>query len=218
MRSPRRRALLVATLTAIAAIVAACGPGGGSGPASVAPTDASATSAPPTSAPSAASSGSTGPSPSTALALPHDDPDLEAELPSEFNGADLFKLSVGPISSAGNPGAEPIRELADDLGDGSGNFSLAFANDPASPTFSIYALRIPGAESIELLEGYTGLLVSDRRGAETDRLALGGQDIIQVTDPSSTIGDDFFYAVGDTLYGVQAGSEADAAELIELLP
>ena len=218
LRSPRRRALLVATLTAIAAIVAACGPGGGSGPASVAPTDASATSAPATSAPSAASSGSAGPSPSTALALPHDDPTLEAELPDEFDGAKLFKLSVGPISSAGNAGAEPIRELADELGDGSGNFSLAFANDPASPTYNLFALRVPGADTTDLLEAYTGLTVADAAGSETDQLTLGGKSVINVTAPNNPIGDVWFYAVGDTLYGVQAGSEADAEELIALLP
>lgn len=200
----------------------ACGSGGASGTATAALTGAPSPGgvSPGASGPVASSgpSGNAGPSPSTALALPHDDPTLEAELPDEFDGAKLFKLSVGPISSAGNAGAEPIRALADDLGDGSGNFSLAFANDPAAPTYNLFALRVPGADSTELLEAYTGLTVADAAGSETDQVTLGGKSLIHVTAPNNPIGDVWFYAIEDTIYGVQAGSETDAAELVELLP
>ena len=222
MRSPRHRAFAIAALTALAGMTVACGSGGASGTATAALTGAPSPGgvSPGASGPVASSgpSGNAGPSPSTALALPHDDPTLEAELPDEFDGAKLFKLSVGPISSAGNAGAEPIRALADDLGDGSGNFSLAFANDPAAPTYNLFALRVPGADSTELLEAYTGLTVADAAGSETDQVTLGGKSLIHVTAPNNPIGDVWFYAIEDTIYGVQAGSETDAAELVELLP
>ncbi len=218
LRFPRLIAFHFAAVAALAAVLGACGPGGASGPATVTPTGAPPASGSATSAPSAAPSVAGGASPSSALALPHDDPALEAELPDEFGGARLFKLSVGPISSAGNQGAEPIRTLADQIGDGTGNFSLAFANDPAAPTYNLFALRVPGADSNELLEEYTGLTVADAAGSETDQVSIGGKSVIRVTAPNNPIGDVWFYAIQDTIFGVQAGSEADATELIELLP
>lgn len=213
MRSPRTA--LIAALVAGSAAFVSCGPGVVGG--TVAPTSPAGSPASSPAAPAATPTGA-GPSPSSALALPHDDPALEAELPDEVDGAQLFKLSVGPISSAGNAGAEPLRGLADDLGDGSGNFSLAYANDPASPSFNLFALRIPGADSDELLERYTGLTVADAAGSETDSLTLAGKSVVHVTAPNNPIGDVWFYAVDETIYGVQAGSEGDAAKLIELLP
>ena len=217
----RPLALPIAIVAAVA-LAAACNPGGG--PATVTPTGASGGPSAPAASPtlgivqSARPSIVTGASPSSALTLPHDDPELEAQLPSEFGGAELFKLSVGPISSAGNAGAEPIRTLADDIGDGTGNFSLAFANDPTDPTYNLFALKIPGAASTELLERYTGLTVADTAGSTVDQLTIGGKDVVHVTAPGNPIGDVFFYAVGETIFGVQAGSEDDAAELVALLP
>jgi len=151
------------------------------------------------------------------LVLPHEDPDLEARLPDEVDGEPMRKLSVGPISSAGNVGAEATRALADEIGDGSGNFSLAYA-DTAAGTFNVFALRIPGASADELVERYTALTVADTRGAETDELTLAGKTVVHVSAPGNPIGDVWFYAVDDTLFGVQAGSEADAENLIALLP
>lgn len=151
------------------------------------------------------------------LVLPHEDPDLEARLPDSVDGVPMRKLSVGPISSAGNVGAEATRALADEIGDGSGNFSLAYA-DTAAGGFNVFALRIPGASTDELVERYTALTVADRPGAETDQLTLAGKTVVHVSAPGNPIGDDWFYAVGDTLFGVQAGSEADAEKLLALLP
>jgi hypothetical protein len=39
-----------------------------------------------------------------------------------------------------------------------------------------------------------------------------------VTAPGNPIGDVWFYVAGDTLFGVQAGSDADAEKLLALLP
>ena len=209
----------LAALTLVAALAMA---GCNTGSASSAPGDSSGTAASP-SAPPASSSGpkSLAPSPSSGLVLPHEDPALEARLPDEFEGKKLFKISVGPISSAGNVGAEPVKKLADEIGDGTGNFSLAFANDPTARdagVFNYFALRIPGAPSAQLVEKYAALTVADTRGAESEQQTVAGKSVTHVTAPGNPIGDVWIYAIGDTLFGVQAHSPEQAAALLALLP
>jgi hypothetical protein len=211
-----------ALVVLVASVVAGCG---GS---SVTPT----TSAPSASsgAASAATPGSTAGSPATASAsagaapsasaaeVPHDDAALEALLPDDVNDVPLTKLSVGPISTAGNAGADAIRTLARDIGDGTGNFSLAFANDPRTPTFNLFALRIHGAAADELARRYTALTVADEPGSTSKETTLGGRDVIEVTAPNNPIGDVWFYAKDDTVFGVQAGSPEQAESLLAMLP
>ena len=210
----------LAVLALIAALaVAGCDTGSGSSaPADTAGTAIASPSAPPTS-----SSGpkSLAPSPSAGLVLPHEDPALEARLPNKFEGKKLFKLSVGPISSAGNEGAEPVKKLADEIGDKTGNFSLAFANDPTATdaaVFNYFALRIPGAPSAQLVEKYAALTVADTRGAESEQVTMAGKEVTHVTAPGNPIGDVWIYAIGDTLFGVQAHSPEQAAALLAQLP
>jgi hypothetical protein len=213
------RLAVTATLVTLTVVLASCGTAASTGSAGASsPSIASpATSlGAPTSGRSAAASAAA--SPSSNLVLPHDDPALEAQLPAEFEGKTLFKISVGPVSSVGNAGAEPVKALVDEIGDGTGNFSLAFANDPTSPTFSYFALRIPGAESAQLVERYGALKLADARGAESEHVMLGGKSVTHITAPGNPIGDDWFYAIGDTLFGVQAGSPEQAEALIALLP
>jgi hypothetical protein len=175
-------------------------------------------------APSVGSAGSPAPSASQnagaslSALLPHDDPGLEDRLPDDVDGRPLTKFSVGPITAAGNAGAEPIRTLVRQIGDGTGNFGLAYASDPATPTFNLIALRIPGAKSDELLTRYTGLLVADSPGTTTDRLTLGGKSVTTVSAPTDSLGDSWFYVLDDTVFGVQAGTKEQAATLLELLP
>jgi hypothetical protein len=164
------------------------------------------------------SSSGASPSPSSNLVLPHDDPGLEARLPGAVNGKTLFKLSVGPVSSAGNAGAEPVKAMVKEIGDGSGNFSLAFANEPTDPSYNFFALRVPGAKGPELVAKYAALTVADTRGAEADQATLAGKSVTHVTAPDNQIGDVWFYAIEDTLFGVQAGSPERATELLKLLP
>jgi hypothetical protein len=177
-----------------------------------------------TPAPAGTASGSVipslAPSASSNLVIPHEDPALEARLPVSFEGNTLFKLSVGPISSAGNEGAEPVKKLASELGDGSGNFSLAFANDPTATAdpFNYFALRIPNAPSAQLVERYAALTVADTRGAESEQVTVAGKQVTHVTAPGNPIGDVWIYAIGDTLFGVQASTPDKAAALLALLP
>lgn len=209
----------LAALTLVAAVAVA---GCDTGSASSAPEDASETVASPSTPPTSSSGPkSLAPSPSAGLVLPHEDPALEARLPDEFEGKKLFKISVGPISSAGNEGAEPVKKLADEIGDGTGNFGLAFANDPTArdaAVFNYFALRIPGAPSAQLVERYAALTVADTRGAESEQQTVAGKQVTHVTAPGNPIGDVWIYAIGDTLFGVQAHSPEQAAALLALLP
>ena len=209
----------LAALTLVAAVAVA---GCDTGSASSAPEDASGSVASPSTPPTSSSGPkSLAPSPSAGLVLPHEDPALEARLPDEFEGKKLFKISVGPISSAGNEGAEPVKKLPDEIGDGTGNFGLAFANDPSAKdaaVFNYFALRIPGAPSAQLVERYAALTVADTRGAESEQQTVAGKQVTHVTAPGNPIGDVWIYAIGDTLFGVQAHSPEQAAALLALLP
>jgi hypothetical protein len=220
MTMPRRNgpaAIVASLLVAIAGfLLAGCG-----ATATVAPSvGASGSGLPSSSSPGgsiATGSGSPGPSASIDR-LPHDDPGLEDRLPDEVDGKPLTKLSVGPISAAGNTGAEPVKTLVKQIGDGSGNFGLAYASDPTLPTFNLFALRVPGASSEDLLNGYTGLTVADEPASTTDRVTLAGKSVTQVIAPNNPLGDVWFYALDDTLFGVQAGTPAQAEKLLALLP
>jgi hypothetical protein len=205
----------LAALTLVAAVAVA---GCDTGSASSAPGDSSGSGAASQSTPPTSSSGpkSLAPSPSAGLAIPHADPALEALLPAEFEGKPLTKLSVDPISAAA--GGESIRALAKAIGDGSGNFALAYASNPADPTFNLIALLVPGAESEALAEGFAGLLIQDTRGAEADQVTLAGKPVTHVTAPNSSLGDTWFYVQSDTLFGVQARTPDRAAALLALLP
>ena len=212
MRSIARVA--VAALIAIAT-VAGCGTGTASNAPDASGSDAAASPASP-----AASSTrpSTKPSPSTALVLPHDDPDLEAKLPDEAEGVKLFKLSVGLVSSVTNEGAASMRDLAKRIGDGSGNFGLAYAGDNQTQKFNLFALRIPGATPNDLLTNYAQLTLEATVGGKVESATLGGRSVVHVTQPDSVIGDVWFYAKVDTIYGVQARTPDVATRLLSLLP
>jgi hypothetical protein len=123
---------------------------------------------------------------------------------------------VDPISSAA--GGESIRTLAKAVGGGSGNFSLAYASNPGDPTYNLIALRVPGAESAALAEQFGALLIADTRGAEANEVTLAGKKVTHVTAPGNSIGDSWFYAKGDTIFAVQAGSPERAQSLLALLP
>jgi hypothetical protein len=211
-------ALALALLAGCGTAAGSASPSAASVPPSVAPATASAppSSAPPSAAPSPSVAGPGG---SAAVdGLPHDDPGLEARLPSEVDGKPLAVFSVGPISVAGNPGADPVKNLVKEIGDGTGDFGLAFANDPSAPKYNIFALRVPGAESDELVTRYGELTVADTTGSKAETVTIGGKQMIHVTVPFNPVGDVWFYATGDTLFGVQAESRERATTLLALLP
>jgi hypothetical protein len=216
MMDPMRSLLAALTVVVAAVLVGACGTA-----ATPAPAGSLAAVAPSTTPSPAPTGGSRSPSPrptpSPKLVVPHDDPGLEKLLPDTVDGATLMKLSVGPVSSIGVGGAQGIKDAAKLIGDGSGNFGLAYAGDPDGK-FNLFALRIPGADSSALLTSFTQMTLAETVGGKAESATLGGRSLVHIIDPNSQIGDVWFYAIGDTLYGVQAGSATEATKLLALLP
>jgi hypothetical protein len=214
------RSIPVAVLAVVAGavlLIAACGgtaatPAAGGSVAQVAtPSPSQARPTAPPGSPSAK------PRPTQKLVIPHDDPELEKLLPNEVAGKVLMKLSVGPVSSIGVAGAQGIKDAAKQIGDGSGNFGLAYAGDPDGK-FNLFALHINGADPSALLTSFTQMTLSETLGGKAESATLGGRSLVHVVDPTSQIGDVWFFAKGDTLYGVQAGSPEQATMLLALLP
>jgi len=216
MMVPMRSLPAALAMVAAAVLVAACGSSATPAPAgSLAAVQPSATASPTPAG--GAKSPSPRPTPSPKLVVPHDDPELEKLLPATVDGATLMKLSVGPVSSVGVGGAQGIKDAAKQIGDGSGNFGLAYAGDPDGK-FNLFALHIPGADSSALLTSFTQMTLAETPGGKAESATLGGRSLVHIIDPTSQIGDVWFYAIGDTLYGVQAGTATQATKLLALLP
>jgi hypothetical protein len=216
MMDPMRSLPAAIAVLAAAVLVAACGSAATPAPAgSLAAVPPSATASPTPAG--GTKSPSPRPTPSPKLVVPHDDPELEKLLPATVDGATLMKLSVGPVSSVGVGGAQGIKDAAKQIGDGSGNFGLAYAGDPDG-TFNLFALHIPGADSSALLTSFTQMTLAETPGGKAESATLGGRSLVHIIDPTSQIGDVWFYAIGDTLYGVQAGTATQATKLLALLP
>lgn len=207
------RSLLAGAIAALIGLTA-CGPAASS--------PGSPLAASPNTQPSSSAAGSTPvtspatprPSSSQALVIPHDDPALEALLPNEVDGTQLLKFSVGPGSSA--PGQQGLADVARRIGDGSGSFGLAYAGDPDGG-FNLFLLRVPGADSSELLTQFAQMTYAGIVGGSFESTSLGGRDVVHIVDPASEIGDIWFYARDDLLLGVQAGTATQATELLALL-
>jgi hypothetical protein len=148
--------------------------------------------------------------------VPHEDRKLEALLPDEVDGEKLIKFSVGPESFT-DAGTQGIQDLAKQIGDGSNKFGLAYASDPAG-TFNLFALQVSGADPSALATKFAQMTLSDTPGGKAEAAHLAGRDLVHIIEQLSQIGDVWFYVKGDTLYGVQAGSPAEATKLLALLP
>ena len=62
------------------------------------------------------------------------------------------------------------------------------------------------------------MTLAETPGGKVESANLGGRSLVHGVDPTSQIGDVWFYALGDTLYGVQAGSATEATKLLALFP
>jgi hypothetical protein len=200
-------------VAAVAVLVAACGvagspaPGGSVSAPSASPPASVAAAA--TASPSAAS-----PKPSASVVIPHDDPGLEALLPDEADGKQLNKFSVGPQSSNGQ-GAQGIKDAVKTIGDGSGNFGVAYAGDPDGE-FNLFTLRIQGADPSALLTAFARIALTETPGGKAESARLGDRPVVHIIDPVS-MNDVWFWAEGDLLRGVQAKSAGQATELLALI-
>ena len=207
----------------VALLVAACGttsspsPGGSAAGASASAPASSAASSPAASgvesaSPSASASAAASPSGSGAAQAPHVDPELEARLPSVVNGVTLEKASMAANDFISDDGMEEFQALLQATGAQAEDVTIGVAS---SQDLSVAALRVAGAEAQSFLQNAVQAVVSENPGSTSTTVDIAGRQVVRV---SGSGGDDYFIAVGDTVYQVDTDDAVQAAAAIGLLP
>ncbi len=236
------RALVGAAI--VASLVAACGSTATTAtpsPSDVAsglPTPIQVTARPtttpdagPTSAPTGGPSGSPGPRPSPTTAptprpTPVRDLDLEASLPSEFEGMPIDRTSaIVTDAAAAAQGAtfKPILEFISGLGLTPSDLSQA-AGQPAdrSKGYQFIAYRFKGATEPDMLPAFLAALADAGVAGTTGSADLGGRRVRTLTSDAFSGplkgAIQYMYQEGDTIYGAIAVDEALAARMLKVLP
>jgi len=220
----------LAASAALAVFVAACGGSATAVPsvavpsvaASVAPSVAPSVepSVVPSPSPeaSAAAAASIAPAASIALpsiGLPNQDTNLEAVLPSTFNGAKLTKFSMKGAQFLGQDPTSDFNALVTGLGLTAGDVSVAVASDPAGKgEVTFVALRFAGADSGKLLDVFKA--ATQKSGTLVDAVNVGGKDVMKTKDTTGTFS--YFYVRNDVVLGVTAKDDATATAALALLP
>ena len=231
-----RRLALTAACAALAVFTAACGGAATASPsaaasaavASAAPsaspvaseaaiaspvpsatTEPSATAVPTaTTAPSA----STAPAASPSVGIPNQDTNLEALLPSAYQGVKLQKISVkGSQYLSAN---SDLTKVVSQLGLTAADVSVAIAGsaDKNAPTFA--AVRFAGADSGKLQQVFQAAIIAS--GAVVTPVNVGGKDVLETKDKSGEI--TYFYVRNDVVLGASGKDAATAAAGLALLP
>jgi hypothetical protein len=222
------RAALAAGLVAIA--VAACGSSATTpSPATAAPSAAGSpapSSAPATAAPldgtaSAAPSGSVAPSagaPTTAQPAP----ELEAMMPTTFDGVAFTSLSSS--FPAGGKVGPAFQAILDALGLPPESRSTAKAT-PQDPNLVLaYVLyRFAGADPAKLLDAFTNGLVTGGVTPAVTKATIGGRDVrtytpVSIEGHSDVKGTAYIYSSGEYVYMVLAADPAVAEKAVASWP
>lgn len=194
---------LVAILAVLALGIAACGGG-------AAPTTSPAvvtTPAPATPAP--------GDLPSFDIPSFQADVDLEAQLPSEFCGQPTQKFSFTGAEFVAND--EAFAGVVAALGRSASDVSLAGAGvaGPECAGINLIVFRVKGADGGRFEQLFIDAQEQDT-GTRPTRSNVGGKDVWVVIDSGGTTS--YIYFRGDTVFGVTAESEGDAAKGLAAMP
>jgi len=143
------------------------------------------------------------------------DVDLEARLPSEFCGQPTEKFSFSGAETVSND--EDFAAIVAALGRSAADVSVAGAASkaPECANIQLIAFRIKGADGGRFEQLFIDAQEKDT-GTRPTRSNVGGKDVWVFTDSSGTTS--YIYFRGDTIYGVSAESEADAAKGLAVLP
>lgn len=204
-------------------LVAACGGSATAAPSAAAPSIAAsvAPSVEPSPSPtaSAAAAASAEPAASGALpsiGLPNQDTNLEAVLPSTFNGVTLQKFSMKGAQFLGQDPTSDFNKAVTALGLTTADVSVAIAADPtAKMDVTFVAIRFAGADSGKLLQVFQA--AAQASGSLLSSANVGGKDVIKTKDTSGT-SFSYFYVRNDVVLGVTAKDDASAAPALQLLP
>lgn len=194
---------LVAVLGALALAVAACGP-----------------AAAPTTSPGGGSTqppAASGPIVLPSIDIPsfQADVDLEAQLPSTFCNQQTQKFSFTGAEFVADD--EAFAGVVAALGRSAADVSVAGAGvtGPECAGINLIAFRIKGADGGRFEELFINAQEADS-GTRPTRSNVGGKDVWVVLDDGGTTS--YIYFRGDTIFGVTAENEADAAKGLAVLP
>jgi hypothetical protein len=242
--APIARAIVGGALAAL--LVAACASTTSTAPAAVAPSmptpmlvtaaptrtfapDPLATPAPsggpvasPGASPGASPAGTTAPTP---LPTPQRDFDLEATLPSEFEGMPVDRTSAiltDEVAASQDAAFKPIVDFLGGLGLEPHDLSQAAAL-PAdrSKGWEIVAYRAKGSTEPDMLPAFTKALTASGRAATIGTAEVDGRSYATFTSPSFAGpiagATEYLFQKGDTIYGVVTADATLAARLLAAL-
>jgi hypothetical protein len=161
--------------------------------------------------------------PPSALPLPSDivipsfeaDVDLEAQLPSEFCGQPTQKFSFTGAEFVAND--EAFAGVVAALGRSADDVSVAGAGvaGPECAGINLIAFRVKGADGGRFEQLFIDAQEADS-GTRPTRSNVGGRDVWVVLDAGGTTS--YIYFRGDTVFGVTAESQEDAARGLAVMP
>jgi hypothetical protein len=143
------------------------------------------------------------------------DVDLEAQLPSTFCGQPTEKLSFSGSEAISND--EMFVGIVAALGRSASDVSVALAGStaPECAGINLIAFRIKGADGGRFEQLFIDAQEQDT-GTRPTRTNVGGKDVWFFTDSAGAT--NYIYFRGDTIFGVTAASQEDAAKGIAALP
>lgn len=143
------------------------------------------------------------------------DVDLEAQLPSEFCGQPTEKFSFSGAETVSDD--EEFAAIVAALGRSAADVSVAGAvsKAPECAAIQLIAFRVKGADGGRFEQLFIDAQEQDT-GTRPTRSNVGGKDVWVFTDSTGTTS--YIYFRGDTIFGVSAESEADAAKGLVVLP
>ena len=143
------------------------------------------------------------------------DVDLEAQLPSEFCGEATQKFSFTGAEFVAND--EAFAGVVAALGRSASDVSVAGAGVAGEECagINLIAFRIKGADGGRFEELFINAQEADS-GTRPTRANVAGKDVWVVIDSGGTTS--YIYFRGDTVYGVTAESQDDAAKGLAVMP
>lgn len=157
--------------------------------------------------------------------LPNSDAELEALLPDSIGDIEIqtFSMRGNEFMASGEDNQEFI-EFLDRVGAEPDDVSVAFGFgfDPESPTgagAAIFAFRVVGASTDQLLVEMQGSLESEETAGNWTEANVAGKDVLvgESLDESAP-GAVYLYGVGDIVFFIGTADAAAAEQALDQLP
>jgi hypothetical protein len=147
------------------------------------------------------------------------DPELAGRFPATVDGQPLEIQSLSAIAFARLPSDPMFDEFLGRIGAEATDVSIAFGGaDFGDSVLTVGAFRVRGASQDELQREFIAASQEAGEAADLSEQTIGGKDVMTAADPTGESDVRvFIYTKDDTLYFL-TGSEAHAAEILEVLP